>query len=74
MLDELRQGRRDLTLAVRDQDEPGTAPDLGGLVDGQACPVLPVVPAVEHDRHPGGPQRHPGIDVVRLSGSIHRDI
>jgi len=70
----LQQGRRDLTVAMSDQDEPGTASDLGGRVDGQACPVLPVVPAAEHDRHAGGPQRHPGIGVVRLSSSIHRDI
>ena len=70
----LQQGRRDLTVAMRDQDEPGTAPDLGGRVDGQPRPVLPVIPAIEHDRHAGGPQRHPGIDVVGLSSSIHRDI
>ena len=38
----LQQARRDFTAAMRDQDEPGTAPDLRCRVDGQARPVVPV--------------------------------
>jgi hypothetical protein len=70
----LHQGRRGLAVAVRDEDEPGAAPDLRRRVDSQTRPVVPQVTAVEHDRHTGRPQYHPGIGVVRLSSSIHRDI
>jgi hypothetical protein len=40
----LQQGRRDFAVAVRDQDEPGAVPDLGGRVDGQTRPIVPVTP------------------------------
>jgi hypothetical protein len=62
-----RQGRHDFAVAVRDQDEPGTPPDLGGRVDGQTRPVVPVISAIEHDRHAGGPQPDPSVRVVRFN-------
>jgi len=68
-----QEAGRDLAVMMGDQDEPGTAPDLRCRVNGQARPVVPLLAAVEHDRHTGGAQGHPGIGVVTLS-SIHKDI
>jgi hypothetical protein len=70
----LQEGRLNFTRTVRDKDEPGATPDLGGRVDGQPDPVVPVIPTIEHDRHAGRPQRHSGIHVVGLNGSVHKHI